>query len=86
MATQLTRSSKSSARCAPPKKATSRSLSLEGVEVSPVVFLEGLTSNHYLERNADIVRYREALEYLRDHALSPTDSVELMIEVHKPHR
>jgi transcriptional regulator with XRE-family HTH domain len=46
--------------------------------LSPVVFVEGLTANQYLERKADIARYREAIDYLRDAAFSPRDSVEFM--------
>ena len=30
--------------------------------LSPVVFIEGLTGNQYLEKPADIVRYREAID------------------------
>lgn len=41
----------------------------------PVVFVESLTNQMYQERKADIDRYREAVEYLRDAALSPRDSV-----------
>ena len=48
---------------------------------SPVVFVEALTGNHYLEKAADIGRYREAIEYLRDTALSPRDSVRHMTEI-----
>jgi transcriptional regulator with XRE-family HTH domain len=44
--------------------------------MSPVIFLEGLTNHQYLERTSDLDRYREALEHLRDSALSPRDSVE----------
>jgi transcriptional regulator with XRE-family HTH domain len=40
-----------------------------------VVFIEGLTNNLLQERKADLDRYREAIEYLRDSALSPRDSV-----------
>jgi len=47
----------------------------EASNLSPVVFIEGLTSNQYFERLVDIASYREALEYLRDSALSPRDSV-----------
>lgn len=39
------------------------------------VFVEGLVNNAYLERPADVLRYGEALEYLRDEALNPRDSV-----------
>lgn len=53
--------------------------------LSPVVFVEGLTGNHYMERQPDIARYREALEYLRDSALSPRDSVELMNRMRGKH-
>jgi transcriptional regulator with XRE-family HTH domain len=44
--------------------------------LSPVVFIEGLVGHQYLERAAEIARYREALEYLRDSALSPRDSIQ----------
>lgn len=47
----------------------------------PVVFIEGLTSNQYLERRIDVARYRETIEYLRKLALSPQDSVQCMIEM-----
>lgn len=40
-----------------------------------VVFVEGLTNNFYHERKSDLDRYREAVEYLRDAALTPRDSV-----------
>jgi hypothetical protein len=49
--------------------------------LSPVVFVEGLQANQYLERKADITRYREALEYLRDSALSPRDSIQRIAEL-----
>jgi hypothetical protein len=47
----------------------------------PVVFVEGLFTNSYLEKRAEIDRYREALEYLRDAALSPRDSISLITEI-----
>lgn len=47
----------------------------------PVVFVEGLVSNRYYERPVEIARYREALEYLRDVALSPRDSTALITKV-----
>jgi transcriptional regulator with XRE-family HTH domain len=47
----------------------------------PVVFVEGLVSNRYYERPVEIARYREALEYLRDVALSPHDSMALITNV-----
>jgi transcriptional regulator with XRE-family HTH domain len=51
--------------------------------VPPVVFIEGLSSNKYLERDADIARYREAIKYLRNLALSPDDSMQRIIEMQK---
>lgn len=53
----------------------------EDSNLSPVVFIEGLTGNQYIERKADIARYREAIESLRDSALSLRDSLSLMQEL-----
>jgi len=53
----------------------------EDSNLSPVVFIEGLTGNQYIERRADTARYREAVEYLRDSALSPRDSLSLIAEI-----
>lgn len=55
----------------------------EDTRQSPVVFVEGLTGNQYLEKPADIARYREALEHLRDSALNPRDSVQFVTEMQK---
>lgn len=55
----------------------------EDSNLAPVVFVEGLAANQYLERKIDIARYREAIEYLRDSALSPKDSRSRMIEMKK---
>jgi transcriptional regulator with XRE-family HTH domain len=52
-------------------------------DLPSVVFVEGLTGNQYLERDADIARYRETIDYLRKLALSPNDSANLMIKVRK---
>jgi transcriptional regulator with XRE-family HTH domain len=41
---------------------------------SPVVFVEGLRANQYLEKSADIARYREALIDLSELALNAQDS------------
>jgi transcriptional regulator with XRE-family HTH domain len=56
-------------------------LEFEGSGLPSVVFVEGLTGNQYFERKAEIARYRETIEYLRDSALSPRDSVRRIIEV-----
>lgn len=47
----------------------------------PVVFVEGLYTNRYQERPVEIERYREAIEYLRDAALNPRDSLSLITEI-----
>jgi transcriptional regulator with XRE-family HTH domain len=46
----------------------------EAPNLPPVIFIEGLAGHQYLERPADIARYTEALDYLRDSALDPRDS------------
>ncbi len=51
----------------------------------PVVFVEGLFHNRYQERRVEIDRYREALEYLRDAALSPRDSISLITGIGSQH-
>lgn len=53
----------------------------EESNLSPVVFIEGLTGNQYIGRKADIARYREAIGSLRDSALSLRDSLSLMQEL-----
>jgi transcriptional regulator with XRE-family HTH domain len=55
-------------------------LEFDDPNLSPIVYLESLTGNQYLERPAEIDRYRESLEYLRDSALSPRDSLSLITE------
>ncbi len=51
--------------------------------IAPVVFVEGLTGNRYLEREDDVARYREAIDLLRDSALSSRDSVRRVNEIQK---
>jgi transcriptional regulator with XRE-family HTH domain len=52
----------------------------------PVVFVEGLSGNQYLEREADISRYRETIEYLRNRALNLRRSTELIKEIRDSYR
>ncbi len=47
----------------------------------PVVFVEGLITHQYQERKSEVERYREAIEYLRDAALSPSDSAQRIAEM-----
>lgn len=49
----------------------------------PIVYIEGLTDNQYLQRGPDIARYRETVEYLRDRALDPDGSIEFMENARK---
>lgn len=56
---------------------------LEFQESSPVVFVELLSTNLYQERDSDLERYREAVEHLRDSALSPRDSVACITAMQK---
>lgn len=46
----------------------------------PIVYIEGLTDNQYLQRRSDVSRYRETIEYLRDRALDPGDSIKFMVD------
>lgn len=43
--------------------------------LTPIVFVEGLVKNSYHDRKDDLDRYREAMEYLRDTALNPRESM-----------
>jgi transcriptional regulator with XRE-family HTH domain len=52
-----------------------------GSSHGPVVFIEGLFTNRYLERPAEVERYRQAIEHLRDAALSPRDSEGLIRQI-----
>jgi len=47
----------------------------------PIVFIEGLAGNQYLQHRDDIARYRETIEYLRGLALDLSDSMALMTEM-----
>ncbi len=50
----------------------------EKLPLSPVIFVEGLTSNQYIQRPQEVARYREAIEYLRDAAFTPRDSIKFI--------
>jgi transcriptional regulator with XRE-family HTH domain len=58
----------------------------EDSELAPVVYVEGLIVGQYYERRSDIARYREAIDSLRDAALSPRDSLALVAELKEAHR
>ena len=54
----------------------------ESEEMPPVVFVESLMTNLYQERRGEIARYRESIEYLRDAALNPRESLQRISEMH----
>ena len=54
-------------------------LEFEGrADLWPVVYIEGLAGNQYLDRKGDIERYRECIDYLKARALSPQESESLI--------
>jgi transcriptional regulator with XRE-family HTH domain len=58
-------------------------LEFDESNISSTVFVEGLAGNQYLERKADVARYREAIELLRDSALNTGDSRLRITEIRK---
>jgi transcriptional regulator with XRE-family HTH domain len=53
----------------------------EDSNLFPMVFIEGLADNQYLQRADEIARYRETVEYLRGRALNTSGSIALMNEM-----
>jgi transcriptional regulator with XRE-family HTH domain len=58
-------------------------LEFDSAVQSPVVFVENLAGDFYLERESEIDRYREALEHLRACALSPANSIKYVQDIRK---
>lgn len=58
-------------------------LEFESSVQPPVAYVENLAGTFYLERESEIMRYREVLEHLRACALSPTNSVKCVQEIEK---
>jgi hypothetical protein len=56
-------------------------LEFEGSPLPGLVFMEGLVHHLYLDRPEELRRYAEALEYLRDEALSPRDSAKRIEDI-----
>lgn len=56
-------------------------LEFDDSPLQAIVYVEGLVSHLYQDRPADIARYREAIEYLRDDASSPRDSLHLISRI-----
>jgi transcriptional regulator with XRE-family HTH domain len=51
--------------------------------LSPVVYVEGMTGSRYIDREADVGGYREAVEQLRNSALNPRDSIRRLNQLRK---
>ena len=60
-------------------------LEFSGTSLPSIVFVEGMYSNLYQERTTEVVRYREAIEYLRDEALTPRESLNRITNIRKLH-
>lgn len=58
-------------------------LEFEDSSDSTVVYLEGVTSDLYLEKHADVQKYVMMYEYLRAQALNPEKSKEFILDVAK---
>ena len=53
----------------------------ENSKQDPLVYVEGLVSALYHERASDVARYREAIEYLRESALSTQATLALITDI-----
>jgi transcriptional regulator with XRE-family HTH domain len=58
-------------------------LEFDDRDLLPVVFVESLQNGQILEREADVARYRESIEYLRDSALTTRDTKARFIQLRK---
>lgn len=58
-------------------------LDFSGSVLSSVVFVESLLNNQILEKQADVDRYREAVEHLRDSALTPRETKNRLVQLRK---
>lgn len=58
-------------------------LEFDDSDLSPVVFIESLQNSQILERPADVARYREAIDHLRDSALTPRETKTRLTQLRK---
>jgi hypothetical protein len=58
-------------------------LEFEDRDLSPVVFIESLQNRQILEREVDVLRYREAIDHLRDSALTTKETKARFIQSRK---
>jgi transcriptional regulator with XRE-family HTH domain len=54
---------------------------LEFGEVAPVVYVEGLMGWLYVEREHEVMRYKQVFEHLLSSALDPQETIELVSEI-----
>jgi transcriptional regulator with XRE-family HTH domain len=52
-----------------------------GDMASPVVYVEGLMGWLYIERDHDVARYQQVFDHLRNIALDPQETIELITEI-----
>ena len=60
-------------------------LEFDDPTLTPIIFVEGMYSNLYQDRRVEVARYREAIEYLRDDALTPRESLDFITNIRKMH-
>jgi transcriptional regulator with XRE-family HTH domain len=58
-------------------------LEFDDRDLAPVVFIESLQNSQILEREVDVLRYREAIDNLRDSALTARESKARFIHLRK---
>lgn len=58
-------------------------LEFDEPSASPVIYVEGLTGSRYIDREADVDRYRETVERLRDSALDQHQSKHRLNELRR---
>jgi len=58
-------------------------LEFDDRDLAPVVFVEGLQNGQMFEKEVDVARYRESIDYLRDSALTVRDTKARLVQMRK---
>jgi transcriptional regulator with XRE-family HTH domain len=58
-------------------------LEFDDRDLVPVVFVEGLQNGQMFEKEVDVARYRESIDYLRDSALTVRDTKARLVQMRK---
>ena len=58
-------------------------LEFDDRDLAPVVFVEGLQNGQMFEKEVDVARYRESIDYLRDSALTTRDTKARLVQMRK---